>query len=123
MMHDFYATDPFGGVFVINGSQINLVSHNITLPSHRTQHVFNEMMSPCIAGQKDEVNNSSRRIVVLTGYVTSLVFLASYSAFLIASLAVQPLVLPFRDLKGLVYEGSYKLGVLDHTSTINIFDV
>ena len=108
---------------VINGPQINLGSRNITLRSHRTQHVFNELMSPCIAGQKDQVNNTSARIVVLTGYVTSLVLLAAYSAFLISSLAVQPRDLPFKDLKGLVYEGSYKLGVLDHTSTINIFDV
>jgi len=55
--------------------------------------------------------------------MTSLVLLAAYSAFLISSLAVEPRDLPFRDLQGLVYDGSYKLGVVDNTSTINIFDV
>ena len=85
--------------------------------------MFNELISPCIAGQRDEVNNTSGRIVVFTAYMTSLVLLAAYSAFLISSLAVQPRDLPFRDLQGLVYDGSYKLGVVDNTSTINIFDV
>jgi hypothetical protein len=123
MMHDFYATERFGGDFVINGFQNNLCSRNITLPSHRTQHVFNELISHCIAGQKDEVNSTSGRIVNLTAYMTSLVLMAAYSAFLISSLAVQPRDLPFRDLQGLVHDGSYKLGVVDKTSTINILDV
>ena len=123
MMHDLYAAALFGGVFVLNGFQINLGSRNVTLTSHRTQHVLNEMISPCIAGQKNEVNNTSGRIVVLTAYMMSLVLLAAYSAFLISSLAVQPRNLPFRDLQGLVREGSYKLGVVDGTSTINILDV
>jgi len=87
------------------------------------EHVFNEFISPCIAGQRDEISNISGRIVILTAYLTSLVLLAAYSAFLISSLAVQPRNLPFRDLQGLVYDGSYKLGVVDNTSTINIFDV
>jgi len=123
MMHAFYATELSDGVFVLNGFQINLGSRNVTLPSHRTQHVINEMISPCIAGQRDEVNNTSGRNVILTSYMTSLVLLAAYSAFLISSLAVEPRDLPFRDLQGLVQEGSYKLGVVDNTSTINILDV
>jgi hypothetical protein len=85
--------------------------------------VFNELTSPYIAGQRDEVNNTSGRIVMLTAYTTSMVLLAAYSAFLISSLAVQPRDLPFRDLQGLLRDGSYKLGVVDNTSTINIFDV
>ena len=108
---------------MVNDFQINLVSRNITLPSHRTQHVFNELILSCIAGQRVEVNNTSGRIVILTSYMTSLVLLAAYSAFLVSSLSVQPRDLPFRDLQGLVYDGSYKLGVVDNTSTINIFDV
>ena len=84
---------------------------------------FNEMISPCFAGQRDEVKNTSGRIVILMSYMMSVVLLAAYSAFLISSLAVQPRDLPFRDLQGLVHEGSYKLGVVDGTSTINIFDV
>jgi hypothetical protein len=53
--------------------------------------------------------------------MTSLVFLAAYSAFLIASLAVQHQDLPFRDLQGLLYDGSYKLGVL--RNGFSIFNV
>jgi hypothetical protein len=55
--------------------------------------------------------------------MTSLVLLAAYSAFLISSLAVQRHHLPFRDLQGLLYDGSYKLGVLKNSSNNNMFDV
>jgi hypothetical protein len=55
--------------------------------------------------------------------MTSLVLMASYSAFLISSLAVLPRHLPFRDLHGLLHHGSYRLGVEKNTSTFNIFDV
>jgi hypothetical protein len=55
--------------------------------------------------------------------MTTLVILAGYSASLISSLAVERRHLPFRDLQGLLYDGSYKLGVLGNTSTIEIFDV
>jgi hypothetical protein len=55
--------------------------------------------------------------------MTSLVLLAGYSAFLISSLAVDLRNLPFRDLQGLLLDGSYKLGVVDNTSIIDIFRV
>jgi hypothetical protein len=55
--------------------------------------------------------------------MTPLVILAGYSASLISSLAVERRNLPFRDLQGLLYDGSYKLGVVDKTSTIDIFKV
>jgi hypothetical protein len=55
--------------------------------------------------------------------MTSLVILAGYSASLISSLAVDRRNLPFRDLQGLLHDGSYKLGVVGNTSTFNIFDV
>jgi hypothetical protein len=55
--------------------------------------------------------------------MTSLVLLAGYSASLISSLAVEPRHLPFRDLQGLLYDGSYKLGVQQNSFTLNIFDV
>jgi hypothetical protein len=53
----------------------------------------------------------------------SLVLLAGYSASLISSLAVDRRHLPFRDLQGILRDGSYKLGVVGNTSTFNIFDV
>jgi hypothetical protein len=55
--------------------------------------------------------------------MTSLVILAGYSASLISSLAVERRNLPFRDLQGLLYDGSYKLGVLGNSSYIDMFDV
>jgi hypothetical protein len=77
----------------------------------------------CAAGQRDGLKSTSGRIVTLTSYMTSLVLLAGYSASLISSLAVQLRHLPFRDLQGLLYDGSYKLGVQENSSTLNIFDV
>jgi len=49
--------------------------------------------------------------------------MAAFSASLISSLAVQLRHLPFRDLQGLVNDGSYRLGVLQNYSILNIFDV
>jgi hypothetical protein len=51
------------------------------------------------------------------------VIFAGYSASLISNLAVQPRVLPFRDLQGLLSDGSYRLGVLQNAAATNIFDV
>jgi hypothetical protein len=62
-------------------------------------------------------------MVILTSYITSLVLLAGYSASLTSSLAVERRELPFRDLQGLLHDGSYKLGVVKNTATFNIFDV
>jgi len=39
------------------------------------------------------------------------------------SLALQHRDMPFTDTQGLVYDGSYKLGVLHNIVFINIFDV
>jgi hypothetical protein len=80
-------------------------------------------MNSFIAGQPDGVKNTSRRIVLVTSYMTSLVLLAAYSASLISSLAVQPRNLPFRDLQELLYDGSYRLGVLEDSSIFNKFYV
>jgi len=61
--------------------------------------------------------------VIFISYMTSLVLMAAFSASLISSLAVQLRHLPFRDLQGLVNDGSYRLGVLQNSSKLNIFDV
>ena len=47
----------------------------------------------------------------------------AYSESVTSSLALQLRVMPFRDPQGLLYDGSYKLGVLQNTVFINIFDV
>jgi hypothetical protein len=94
------------------------------------QHIYIENCSVvtkhnrlCSAGQRDIVKNLSGRIVIFTSYMTSLVILAGYSASLISSLAVERRHLPFRDLQGLLYDGSYKLGIQSHTSMLDLFKV
>jgi hypothetical protein len=96
----------------------------------QVQHIYIEHRSVatklnwlCAAAQRDILKNLSGRIVIFTSYMTSLVILAGYSASLISSLAVERRYLPFRDLQGLLFDGSYKLGVLDNTFTIDIFKV
>jgi hypothetical protein len=55
--------------------------------------------------------------------MTSLVLMAAYSAYLISSLAVQHRDLPFRDLQGLLHDGSYKLVVMRNSAEFSIFHV
>jgi hypothetical protein len=74
----------------------------------------------CVTGQPDVFRRTSGRIVILTSYMTSLVLMAAYSAYLISSLVVEHQHLPFRDLQGLLSDGSYKLGVLGNSNLLNI---
>jgi len=82
-----------------------------------------ELMCLFVTGQPDAVKNTSGRIVSFTSYMTSLVLMAAYSAFLISSLAVQHQVLPFRDFQGLLRDGSYRLGVMRDSSHFDNFRV
>jgi hypothetical protein len=85
--------------------------------------VSKNLICSSVTGQKDVLRNTSGRIVILTSYMTSLVLMAAYSAFLISRLAVQHQHLPFRDLQGLFYDGSYKLGVMRDSYAFNILNV
>jgi len=82
--------------------------------------LLKNLISSCVTGQPEIFRSKSGRIVNLTSYMTSLVVMAAYSAFLISSLAVQHQHLPFRDLQGLLYDGSYKLGVVRNSSLFSI---
>ena len=97
------------------------------LRTSKTRKVFlrvlNNLICSFVTGQPEVFKSPSGRIVILTSYLTSLVLMAAYSAFLISSLAVQHRNLPFRDLQGLLYDGSYRLGVARNSSHINILDV
>ena len=84
---------------------------------------LNEPIALCVAGQLDKVKITSGRIVILMSYMTSLVLVAAYSAFLISSLAVQHQYLPFRDLQGLLHDGSYRLSIERNSYIFNLFDV
>jgi hypothetical protein len=94
-------------------------------PKNRTVSLtmLNILICLWFTGQPDEVKSTSGRIVNLTSYVTSMVLMAAYSAFLISSLAVQHRALPFRNLQGILDDGSYKLGVMRNSSNFNIFNV
>jgi len=85
--------------------------------------VLNNLISSFVTGQPEVLKNTSGRIVMMTSHLTSLVLMAAYSAFLISSLSVQHQHLPFRDLQGLLYDGSYRLGVMRNTFQFNMFDV
>ena len=85
--------------------------------------VLSNLIVLCVTGQLDIVKKTSGRIVILMSYMTSLVLVAAYSAFLISSLAVQLQDLPFRDLKGLLYDGSYRLSIEKNSFIFNLFDV
>jgi hypothetical protein len=86
-------------------------------------YIINKLISLCVTGQEGEVKSTSGRIVNMTLCLTSLVLLAAYSAFLISSLAVQHRNLPFRDLQGLLHDGSYRLGVEKDNYIYNMFYV
>ena len=104
----------------------NLEYIQLLRTSNTRKDAFNcveNLICSCVTGQPDVLRSTSGRIVILTSYMTSLVLMAAYSAFLISSLAVQHQHLPFRDLQGLLYGGSYKLGVLRNSSDFNIFYV
>ena len=77
----------------------------------------------CVTGLPERMKNTTGRIIILTSYMTSLVLMAAYSAFLISSLALQHRDLPFRDFLGLLHDGSYRLGVMRNTSYFNKFNV
>jgi hypothetical protein len=88
-----------------------------------TRIVLNNLIALCFIGQLNKVKITSGRIVTLISYMTSLVLLAAYSAFLISSLAVQPRVLPFRDLQGLLDDGSYRISVERSSHIFSLFNV
>ena len=85
--------------------------------------MLNNLSSLCVTGQLDKIKITSGRILSLISYMTSLVLLAAYSAFLVSSLAVQQRDLPFRDLQGLLNDGSYRLSIERNSYIFNLFDV
>jgi len=86
-------------------------------------NVLKNLICSCVTGQPEVFRRTAGRIIILTSYMMSLVLMAAYSAFLISSLAVQHQHLPFRDFQGLLYDGSYKLGVMRDSYAFNILNV
>ena len=92
-------------------------------PVFISKGVLNNWICFCVIGQEVVFKNTSGRIVIFTSYIMAVVLMAAYSASLISSLAVQHLNLPFRDLQGLLHDGSYRLGVMGNGSGFSIFSV
>jgi hypothetical protein len=99
------------------------VAYRSFKPFFITKVVLNNSICVCVMGQQVVFKNTSSRIVILTSYITALVLMAAYSAFLISSLAVQHQHLPFKDLQGLLHDGSYRLGVMGNGSAFSSFRV
>jgi hypothetical protein len=51
------------------------------------------------------------------------ILLAAYSAALISFLTKQSVVMPFRDLHGLLKDGTYKLGIMPDSAEYEMFEV
>jgi hypothetical protein len=67
--------------------------------------------------------SSSCRLVYLTAYLTAVILLSAYSASLISFLAKKSVAMPFRDLQGLLKDGTYKLGVIENSAEYRMFEV
>ncbi|XP_068082900.1 glutamate receptor ionotropic, kainate glr-3-like [Anabrus simplex] len=65
--------------------------------------------------------SSSGRVVYLLGYVVAVIVMTAYSAALVSFLTAQVKELPFRDLNGLLADGTYKLGVVATAADFNMF--
>jgi hypothetical protein len=67
--------------------------------------------------------SSSCRLVYLTAYLTAVILLSAYSAALISFLTKKSIALPFRNLQGLLKDGTYKLGVRENSAEYRMFEV
>lgn len=76
-----------------------------------------------IPGHEDTPNSLTGRVIYLMTYITGLLVYIAYSAILISYLTVQPLVLPFTTLQGLLKTKEYSLGVLKNTADYDMFEV
>ncbi|KAJ4445627.1 hypothetical protein ANN_12309 [Periplaneta americana] len=75
----------------------------------------------CQQGHDFTPKASSCRLVYLTAYLTAVILLSAYSAALISFLTKKTVQLPFRDLTGLLHDGSYELGMIQHSAEYDIF--
>ncbi|XP_069694866.1 probable glutamate receptor [Periplaneta americana] len=75
----------------------------------------------CQQGHDFTPKASSCRLVYLTAYLTAVILLSAYSAALISFLTKKTVQLPFRDLTGLLHDGSYDLGMIQHSAEYDIF--
>jgi hypothetical protein len=66
---------------------------------------------------------SSMRLAFVALYVTSFLLLSYYSAAFITDLTLQDPALPFTSFEELIEDGTYKLGMVRNSSTLDYFKV
>ncbi|XP_023708697.1 glutamate receptor ionotropic, delta-2 isoform X2 [Cryptotermes secundus] len=76
----------------------------------------------CQQGQDFTPKSISCRLVFLTAYLTAVILLSAYSAALISFLTKQSVVMPFRDLQGLLKDGTYRLGIMPDSAEYEMFE-
>ncbi|PSN46811.1 Ionotropic receptor 145 [Blattella germanica] len=82
-------------------------------------HIFGSF---CQQGQPKTSQPASSTVLCVTAYLTAMVILSVYSATFTSFLAVQHVQMPFSSLEGLLEDGTYQLGMLTRSATLNYFD-
>ncbi|XP_021933555.1 probable glutamate receptor [Zootermopsis nevadensis] len=76
----------------------------------------------CQQGHDFTPNSGSCRLVYLTAYLIAVILLSAYSAALVSFLTKKSVAMPFKDLQGLLKDGSYKLGVMENSAEYRLFE-
>jgi hypothetical protein len=82
-----------------------------------------EFSLPNLIGHDTTPQTLASRMVYFITYLTAVVLFVAYSATFVSFLAVRQYDLPFADFKGLVEDGTYRLGMLSGSARINFFKV
>nr|CAD7256869.1 unnamed protein product [Timema shepardi] len=75
----------------------------------------------CSQGTYTSPTGASCRLILMSNFLSSFILVSSYSAFVISYLTVQRVEMPFRDLAGMLDDGTYKFAVLAHSTQLTMF--
>nr|CAD7570763.1 unnamed protein product [Timema californicum] len=75
----------------------------------------------CSQGTYTSPTSASCRLILMSNFLSSFILVSSYSAFVISYLTVQRVEMPFRDLAGMLDDGTYKFAVLAHSTQLTMF--
>nr|CAD7197664.1 unnamed protein product [Timema douglasi] len=75
----------------------------------------------CSQGTYTSPTSASCRLILMSNFLSSFILVSSYSAFVISYLTVQKVEMPFRDLAGMLDDGTYKFAVLAHSTQLTMF--
>jgi hypothetical protein len=64
------------------------------------------------------------RVVYFTSHLCAIVLMAGYAGNYISFLSAgRPMVMPFTSWRGMLEDGSYRLGAMSRSAQVNFFDV